>query len=72
MSALAELKPHLRPGQVYRRQDLARWSRAVGRHVKALMEDGPLEKVMRVFTWRLAAPGSVRLPHRPTNWSRPS
>jgi len=31
MSAkLNELKKHLRPGQVYRRADLAKWSNAVG------------------------------------------
>lgn len=45
MSALAELKRHLRPGQVYRRKDLARWSNAVDRHVRQLLKEGRLEKV---------------------------
>lgn len=45
MSALADLKKHLRPGQVYRRKDLARWSNAVDRHVRQLLDEGRLEKV---------------------------
>jgi hypothetical protein len=45
MSALSDLKRHLRPGQVYRRKDLARWSNAVDRHVRQLVEEGRLEKV---------------------------
>jgi len=45
MSALNELKRQLRPGQVYRRADLARWSNAVDRHVKQLVKDGILLKI---------------------------
>lgn len=45
MTALTQLKRHLRPGQVYRRKDLARWSNAVDRHVRRLVEEGRLEKV---------------------------
>ncbi|MEO9132940.1 MAG: hypothetical protein ABI240_17270 [Sphingomonas sp.] len=45
MSALGDLKRRLRPGQVYRRKDLARWSNAVDRHVRALVAEGRLEKV---------------------------
>lgn len=45
MSALASLKKHLKPGQVYRRADLAQWSNAVDRHLKSLMADGTLVKV---------------------------
>ena len=45
MSARAELQRHLRPGQVYRRKDLARWSTAVDRHVRELVDEGRLEKV---------------------------
>lgn len=45
MSARAELQRHLRPGQVYRRKDLARWSTAVDRHVRELVQEGRLEKV---------------------------
>ena len=45
MSALTELAKHLRPGQVYRRKDLARWSTSVDRHLKQLLAGGRLEKV---------------------------
>jgi len=45
MTALTELTKHLRPGQVYRRKDLARWSTSVDRHLKQLLADGRLEKV---------------------------
>ena len=45
MSALGELKKRLRPGRVYRRKDLARWSTAVDRHVQQLVEEGRLKKV---------------------------
>lgn len=45
MTALTELTRHLRPGQVYRRKDLARWSNAVDRHVRQLVHEGRLEKV---------------------------
>lgn len=45
MSTLDEVKKYLRPGQVYRRAELARWSNAVDRHVKQLSEDGTLTKL---------------------------
>ena len=45
MSAFSEFKRHLRPGQLYRRKDLGRWSSAVDRHVRQLVEEGRLEKV---------------------------
>jgi len=45
MTKLQELKKHLRPGQVYRREDLARWSTAVDRHLKQLVSDGTLTKL---------------------------
>lgn len=45
MSALNELKKRLRPGQVYRRQDLAKWSTAVDRHLRQLVDEGRLKKV---------------------------
>jgi hypothetical protein len=47
MSALEELKKRLRPGRVYRRKELARWSTAVDRHLHQLMEEGRLRKVSR-------------------------
>src|SRR5580692_12163032 len=45
MTKLQELKRHLRPGQVYRREDLAQWSNAVDRHLKQLLSDGTLTKL---------------------------
>ncbi len=45
MSALQELRRHLKPGQVYRRADLARWSNAVDRHLRQLVKEGVLQKV---------------------------
>lgn len=45
MSTVNPLRKHLRPGQVYRRKDLARWSKAVDRHLAQLVEEGRLEKV---------------------------
>jgi len=45
MSKLQEIKKHLRPGQVYRREDLAKWSNAVDRHLKQLQEEGKLTKL---------------------------
>jgi hypothetical protein len=43
--AHSELTKRLRPGQVYRRQDLARWTRAVDRDLKRLLKEHRLEKV---------------------------
>ncbi len=45
MTRLQALKKHLRPGQVYRREDLARWSNAVDRHLKQLQDEGTLTKL---------------------------
>jgi hypothetical protein len=45
MTKLQELKRRLRPGRVYRRQDLAQWSRAVDRHLRQLQNDGTLTKL---------------------------
>lgn len=45
MTALNALKKRLRPGQVYRRKDLAHWSNAIDRHLRLLLDEGRLEKV---------------------------
>ena len=45
MNKLDQLKQHLKPGQPYRRADLARWSKAVDRHLKELLADGTLTKM---------------------------
>jgi hypothetical protein len=45
MNRLEELKGHLKRGQVYRRDDLAKWSKSVDRHLDALVEDDTLQKL---------------------------
>jgi hypothetical protein len=45
MTKLNDLKAHLKPGQVYRREDLAKWSTSVDRHLKQLVESGVLTKL---------------------------
>jgi hypothetical protein len=45
MTKLEQLKAHLTPGRVYRREDLARWSNAVDRHLKQLVSEGTLAKL---------------------------
>ncbi len=45
MNALQSVKTHLRPGKVYRRSDLAKWSNAVDRHLNQLQKDEVLLKV---------------------------
>lgn len=45
MSKSNEIKKHLRPGQVYRRAEVAQWSNAVDRHLRQLLEDGTLTKL---------------------------
>lgn len=44
-STLDQLKRHVRPGRVYRREELAHWSRSVDRHIKKLTIDGTLQKL---------------------------
>ncbi len=45
MNRLEELKRHLKRGQVYRRDDLAKWSKSVDRHLDALVEENTLQKL---------------------------
>jgi hypothetical protein len=45
MRKVEEFKRHLKPGQAYRRADLARWSTSVDRHLKQLVESGVLKKL---------------------------
>ena len=42
---LEHLKRHLRPGRVYRREDLLHWSHSVDRHLKELIVNGTLQKL---------------------------
>ena len=45
MKRLDQLKKHLRPGRVYRRVDLAQWSKSVDRHTRELVGQGVLQKL---------------------------
>jgi hypothetical protein len=45
MAKLDELKKHLKRGKVYRRADLAKWSKSVDRHLEVLVEEGILQKL---------------------------
>ena len=45
MSKLDELKKHLKRGSVYRRADLALWSKSVDRHLAELLKDETLQKL---------------------------
>ena len=47
MKALEEVRNRLRPGQVYRRSDLAKWSRSVDRHLAQLVADNTLVKLQQ-------------------------
>ncbi len=45
MNKLDELRKYLKHGSVYRREDLAKWSNAVDRHIKQLVASGELVKL---------------------------
>ena len=45
MAQLTELKKHLKPGNIYRRNELVQWSNAVDRHLAALVDEGTFQKV---------------------------
>jgi hypothetical protein len=45
MTRLDELKKHLTRGKIYRRSDLAKWSKSVDRHLEVLVEEGILQKL---------------------------
>ena len=45
MNALQSVRNHLKPGKVYRRSDLEKWSNAVDRHLNQLQKDDVLLKV---------------------------
>lgn len=45
MNRLEELKKHLKRGQVYRRDDLVKWSKSVDRHLDALVQEDTLQKL---------------------------
>ncbi|OJW49651.1 MAG: hypothetical protein BGO67_03860 [Alphaproteobacteria bacterium 41-28] len=45
MHSLVQVEKHLRPGAVYRRSDLTKWSKAVDRHLQQLQKKGTLVKL---------------------------
>jgi hypothetical protein len=45
MKRSQQLKKRLRPGRVYRRADLAQWSKSVDRHASELVDAGVLQKL---------------------------
>ncbi len=45
MTKLDEFRKQLKPGRAYRREELARWSTSVDRHLKQLVERGVLKKL---------------------------
>lgn len=45
MNRSEQLKRHLCPGRVYRRADLAQWSKSVDRHARELVAAGVLQKL---------------------------
>ena len=45
MKKLHELEKHLKSGRVYRRDELAKWSNAVDRHIKELLDAEKLVKL---------------------------
>lgn len=45
MNRSEQMKKHLRVGRVYRRADLAQWSKSVDRHARELVDQGVLQKL---------------------------
>lgn len=45
MSKLDELKSHLKKGNIYKRDELQKWSSSIDRHLSELTGDGVLKKV---------------------------
>jgi len=70
MAKLEELKRHLRPGRVYRREDLAQWSKAVDRHLKQLVSDGTLTKLAPGLYLYPEQTVLGKLRRRTTSWLR--
>lgn len=45
MSSLHQLKAKIKPGGVYRRTELANWSKSIDRHLDELVQEGTLQKL---------------------------
>jgi len=48
MKQVELLKKQLKPGKVYRRADLAQWSKSVDRHAQELVENGKCQHTCRL------------------------
>ena len=57
MKRLDSLKKHLRSGRVYRRADLAQWSKSVDRHMHELVEQGGVAETSK---WVVLLPQEIR------------
>ena len=67
-STLEQLKRHLRPGRVYRREDLLSWSQSVDRHLKNSLSTGLCKSSVPACTTALVSLNLGRLPRMNTNW----
>lgn len=62
MNRLEQLKRHLRPCRVYRRADLAQWSKSVDRHARELVDQGVLQKLRNGLYYYPKASAFGRVP----------
>jgi len=62
MNRLMQLKRHLRPGRVYRRADLAQWSKSVDRHARELVDQSVLQKLSNGLYYYPKASAFGRVP----------
>ena len=64
MLVLEKLKRHLRPGQVYRRAELAGFSGAVDRNLRQLVDAGELKKLRAGIYYRPRKSSFGEVPRR--------
>jgi len=57
-----ELKKYHRPGHVYRRSELAKWSKSIDRHLQQLVQAGVLQKLFGGVYYCSQATAFVNLP----------
>ena len=62
MSKADELKKYLQPGAVYRRSELAKWSKSIDRHLQQLVQAGVLQKLFGGVYYCSQATAFVNLP----------
>ncbi len=61
MSKLDQFKKYLKPGKIYRREQLMKWTTSVDRHLEELLHEGTLEKLSQGLYYypRLSAFGKT-------------